>query len=300
MFNKKAKNQSRRPTAKTPGRPYAYYSNTRLRADDQGDRARVSSLKARIPKARTWWRHTPSILALAAILISLGFVLGVNTNPRVVQLSQNQGVFLQSNSTYQEAANQIINKSLLNHNKVTLNVSSVSRQMKDQFPELADVAVTVPLINRRPIIYLTASQPALILQSDNDSTLIDNRGIAILPAFQVKNQSQLKLPTVKDQSNISVDLGKPVLTTVSTKFITDVIKQFKAQNIKVEQLTLPAIPNELNLRLDGHKYFIKMDTTGNSREQVGAYLAVKNKLKALKTTPSQYVDVRVSGRVFYK
>ncbi len=300
MFNKKNKNQRRNPADQSNGRIYSYYSNTRLRSDEQPNRARLKTPKARMPKINKWWRHTPSILALVAIFICLCFVLSINTQAKVIQLGQNQGVYLQSNQTYQDAATQIINKSLLNHNKVTINASSISQQMKDQFPELADVSVTVPLINRRPIIYLTASQPAIILQTNDESTLIDYRGVAILPAFQVKNQSQLKLPTIKDLSNPSIELGKPVLTTESIKFITDVNKQFQAEGLKAQQLTLPASPNELDVKLAGQKYFIKMDTTGDSREQVGAYLAVKRKLASLQDSPSQYIDVRVPGRVFYK
>src|SRR5262249_5507374 len=138
-------------------------------------------------------------------------------------------------------------------------------------------------------------------QTGGTSTLIDNRGVAILPAFEVKNQSQLRLPTVIDQSNTDVELGKPVLTSGSVKFITEASKQFETQNLRIQSLTLPSTnPNQLNVKLTDKNFYIKMDTTGDSREQVGAYLAATKKIKSLPDTVSQYIDVRVPGRVFYK
>lgn len=301
MFAKKSKNQRRR--ADQPAKsPYSYYSNNRLRSDDQAERARVTTQKQkdRAKSSKGWWHHTPSIIALVVILICLGFALSINTDPKIVVSGNNQNLFIRDKAVYQVAAYKIINQSIFNRSKLTFNTDSVSQQLKQQFPELAQAAVTIPLVNRRPVIYIRAGQPSLVLVSQDKSTLVDDRGVAVMAVGQAKNLTKYKLVTVKDESGIEVKNGQSILPSTDVKFMLDSAQQFAAQGLKVDEFILPARANELNAKLSGQKYLIKMDMQGDSREQVGAYLAAKDKLNSSRTVPAEYIDVRVSGRVFYK
>lgn len=301
MFARKRKSPTRQIADQGSKRVYSYYSNNvRRRAEEQPDRSRQSSQRATKPNSPKWWHNLPAIIALGVIMVCVGYILSVNTNPKVVQVTGSQDLFLRDNNSYQEAANNIINKSLFNFNKVTFNVGVVSQDLRSQFPELSDASISLPIINRRPVIYIRASQPALVLITEDRSMVVDNRGMAVLPTSQVPNLTTYRLATVLDKSGLSPTAGKQVLPAKDVRFILDTLMQFKLANKPVDQLTLPANANQLVVNLKSQPYIIKMDLQGNSREQVGAYLAAQSKINNTKSGTLQYIDVRVPGRVYYK
>ncbi|MGZ6005684.1 MAG: hypothetical protein ACXWLH_06095 [Candidatus Saccharimonadales bacterium] len=300
MFGKKRKTPRRQLTDQNSKRVYSYYSNTRLRKDDAPDRSRQNTTVDRRLPSFQWLRQLPTIIATTIILISIGYILTINTNPKIVQVSGGQNLFLQDINTYQQAANKIINKSILNYNKVTFNVNGVSSELKQKFPELSDVSISLPLINRRPVIYLSSSQPAMVMVTEDSSMIINDQGLAVVPVNQVSKLTNYNLPTIFDKSGLNLQAGKQALPGNSVEFIVNVVEQFKLAKQPIERVTLPAVANELDIKLRGQNYYLKMDLQGDSREETGAFLAAQAKFKKLDANPSEYVDVRVVGRVYYK
>jgi hypothetical protein len=83
-------------------------------------------------------------------------------------------------------------------------------------------------------------------------------------------------------------------------FIQEVAGQLKAKNMAIDSLTLPALADELDVRVKGLPYFIKFNIQANPRQSAGAFLAAKQHLDSQHVTPSQYVDVRVEEKAYYK
>jgi hypothetical protein len=242
------------------------------------------------------------VILLVALLISSVNVLSLSSNAKVISLTDTSGnSFLHDKSVYEAAASKLLAGSLWNRNKITVNTGSVSKGMLKQFPELSSVSVTLPLLSKRPIVYVQTAQPALILVAQNGSFIIDNTGKALLPASKLPTNSKLTLPLVMDQSGLKVSLNHQAVTSGNVSFIQTVIAQLATRHFSVESIVLPVGTSELDLRLAGQPYTLKFNLeSGTPRQQAGTFLATQAKLQSQNITPTQYIDVRVDGRAYYK
>jgi hypothetical protein len=63
---------------------------------------------------------------------------------------------------------------------------------------------------------------------------------------------------------------------------------------------LPPKAQELDLRASDQSYYVKFYLGGDAMIQTGQYLAARQKFAQTKQQPGEYLDVRVSGKIFYK
>ena len=125
--------------------------------------------------SRAYWRR-PGLIILSAIILALAIdLLSLSGSAEVQLLSSNQDrPLLRSQAAYQAAADKILDSSIWNRNKLTINTAQLSHQLTLQFPELASVSISWPLLGHRPIIYLQPIAPAVILAASNGAFVLDN------------------------------------------------------------------------------------------------------------------------------
>lgn len=301
MFSKNKKKLSKRPRQRTAevtknkANVFSYRNNRPLETSTHNKISRKISSSLRI------FRHLPSILAATAIAISFLYVLSLNSNVNIVSLNSAGQPLLREKNEYQQAAHNLLKNSLLAKTKLTLNTSNFTRAMKSRFPELSEVSVTLPLMGHRPIVEIANPRPVVLLANEqNQLYVIDIQGRALMLASEAKGIEKLQLPTVVDQSTTPVKVGQAVITAQDAEFIAEVMAQLQAKNLVVATLVLPAVANELQLRLEGLSYLVKFNTQTDARQAVGALLAVKQKLEAERITPAEYIDLRVEEKAYYK
>ncbi len=251
---------------------------------------------------RFWLERFGLAVLLVAVVASVVNVLTLSSTAKVVLLN-NTGTnsFLHSQSDYETAASRLLAGSILNRNKITIDSGQVSRGLRSQFPELSSVSVTLPLLAHRPLVYIQATQPALILSTANGSFVLDTTGKALLMTTGLSSSDQSSLPTVTDDSGLQVKLNHQILTPDNVSFIQIVAAQLASKQQSVSVLTLPAAASELDVHLVGQPYFVKFNLEANdARQQVGTLLATQAQLQKQHITPAQYVDVRVDGRAYYQ
>ncbi len=273
---------------------FSYYAN---RSTDDTTTGRAGKPAA---KRKPRWHYLPSIIAALALLISLGYILRLDVNPKISIAGGDHGLSLRPTSTYQQTAKSILNRSWFNRNKLTIDTGGVERQMKQQFPELSEVAVTLPLVGHRPVVELAAVQPVLVLVTKDNQVVVANNGEAVAGGPNLNNAALKDLPRVEDNSGLSLKTGTAALPASQVSFIQDLAAQLKLQKLTLQNLSLPAAPNEVDVRLQGLGYYLKFNTALDVRQQVGSFLAAKQKLDAQHVTPGEYMDVRVEEKVFYK
>lgn len=255
----------------------------------------------RRPAKQAFWHKLPSYLVIASIIVSAGFFLSIDTNPKIVTLeSRSDSSLLREKQAYQIEAQKILSKSLLNRSKVTIDTTNFNNQMKLKFPELSEVSVILPLAGRRPIVEVTAKHPVLVLKTGYTQYLLDSRGTAIMNKAEAIGIDSFKLLAVTDQNTNKVSIGKRALTENDVVFITTVVEQLSSKQISLDSAELPQIPAELHVRIKGQSYYVKFNLYGDGKVQAGAFLAVKQKLDTDNISPAEYVDVRIEERVFYK
>jgi hypothetical protein len=294
------KREERRPAAQPPKGVFSYYNN-RAPQVDRGD-AYVASTSGRARRTgKAWLRNLPSLVALAAVTLSVLYCLSLTSQPRVtVIIGETKESSLRDKAEYQAGAQKILEQSLLNRTKFTINTRSFEKAFQTEFPEVSDVAISLPLINRQPIVTITTAQPTMILVANNRADVLDSRGMVIMSANDLSSEARRTLPVVKDEGNVELAPGKTVLPAAYITYITSVMAQLNAKKITAETITLPKQPHELDVKVAGQPYFVKFSFDTDAREAAGTYLATKSQLDSQKITPAKYVDVRVPGRAYYQ
>lgn len=230
-----------------------------------------------------------------AAIITAGFVYSSIIKPQPEVLVDDTSYH--PASVYQSSAQATL-KSLRNHTKLTLDRSGISSAMKRQFPEISNVELKVPLISQVPTFKLDIAAPTFNLSSASNIYVVGANGVVVAASGQLPSLS--KLPTVIDQSGFEASPGKQVLATSAIAFINNLLAQCKQAGLQVQSLTLPAAPQALELRAEGSPYYVKFDLGGDAMLQAGQHLAAKHKFDSENTQPSQYLDVRVAGKIYYK
>jgi len=226
----------------------------------------------------------------------------LSTDPKVVLVAgSSQQPFLQAKQIYTQAVIKQLSSSIWNHNKITVNAERINQQLTAQFPELASVSLTLPLVSHRPIVYLRAAQPAIILHALSGSYVLDTSGKALLGGAVPAAVMALNLPTLTDQSGLAIAVNHEALRSRDVRFIQTVVAELKTHGLTPSSLVLPVASSELDVHLLGQPYFTKFNLqSDDAPQQVGTFLAVQAQLKGQNVLPGAYVDVRVNGRAYYK
>lgn len=293
LFKGRQKQRPRMPQMRsgTPAkRPFSYYSS-----DNPVQPGRVERKGLR-PSTFKRVRLIPTYLALVAIFGSIVYSTTLSTTPTIV-FAGDPSPF-RSTAEYKSLAEKILASSLLNHSKLTINTSSINNSFLAQAPELDAAKLVLPIIGRRPTLTLHARQPALILATKTNALIIDESGKAVSDARQLPSSLREGLLTLQDDSGLEVHSGDQAVTKETVQFILEANRQLKSKNLAIERLTLPVTPNEVDIHIQGLKYYVKADVTADVRVQIGSFLAVKDKLGS--KPPGEYMDVRVEEKVFYK
>ncbi|HEX9153369.1 MAG TPA: hypothetical protein VF809_00950 [Candidatus Saccharimonadales bacterium] len=306
FLKKKSQNsigRSRMPQPAAKGQVFSYHANRSVRTgstmrnieEQQRQQEAVVHRGPRLP----WLKRLPSLVIALGLLLMLGMCLRLNDDVRVIAVGQKDSqVFLRDQRVYRDAVSAMFG-AFMNRNKLTVNTNKVAADLKKQFPELRVVSVSLPAIGGRPVVYIQPVEPKMILVGKG-MYLLDADGRALMPANQANKLSDLKIPVINDQSDVSVETGKIALPKSVVSFITEVVGQYKAKGIGVSSMTLPPGTNELHVKSDGVGYYVKYSLYGNAREEAGVYLAVKARLEAESKMPGEYIDVRVDNKAYYK
>ncbi|HVU59954.1 MAG TPA: hypothetical protein VHC98_03910 [Candidatus Saccharimonadales bacterium] len=286
------------------GRPTAYSYHTYRSAEPAvtgRQLFRDTHIAEKASRTASYWAKRFGLLAIiAALIVSVVNFLILTPDPSVRPLDPTNATFLHSTATYQQAAAKLLSGSVLNRNKLTVDLSGVAAALQHQFPELASVSVSLPLAGHRPIIYITPTKPVLELTTTTRNTYVIDANGRVL-SMVTSGSTALALAQVEDQSGTPVTIGQLALPGSTVSFIQSVLYQLKQKQVGVARLVLPAGKSELDLYPSGQPYFVKFNLADATPvQQAGTFLAVRHALMEQGKTPTQYVDVRVGGRAYYQ
>jgi hypothetical protein len=300
----------RRRPARNSGAPAAFsYYSRRSETVTPKERRRsfqtpdVLSRKQLTNTARFASQRFGLVIVFLAVLVALGNTLRLSDHAKIDSLNEPAASYLlHDQQTYEAAASRYLAASTWNGNKLTINTDAVADKMRHDFPELTSVSIALPLVGHRPVVYIRAAAPRLILATKSgQSFVVDENGKALVAAARVPDLDALKLPVISDDSGLALSEGATVLSSSSVSFIGDIVAQLAASSVSFQRLTLPTAASELNVYPKDAPYFIKFNLqSGTAVQQSGTYLATIAKLREQGITPAQYVDVRVDGRAYYK
>lgn len=244
-------------------------------------------------------RLLPSIVAILVIVGSIFYAITLSTSPNV-KMVQDQISIYRPIEDYERYASEVMSADLTSYTKFTANTTKLKYAIAEHFPEVDGVAVRLPVLGRKPTITLSIRQPSLLLSSSTNLFVLDQSGLAVALARDVDAEQLKGLYNIKDESGLDIEVGDQIVTSETIDFINNLRLQFGDKKLEISELLLPLSANQLDVKLAGTDYYIKMDISGDVRLQAGRYIAVKTELAKQGITPKEYIDVRVEEKVFYK
>lgn len=288
LFSKRDKSMSRGQRRAKRGALTTYYRS-------ETSRSSPSPFKKKPPKKN----HRKLFFGLAdvalIILLAFGLAYSLIVNPRPIIKADDSSYH--SAKEYESVAAKGLD-ALKNRNKITFDSQSVISDMQKKFPEISSGSVELPFFSQTPTIRLHIDKPSFRLTSGGENYIVDSGGVVVAKASDLTNIKGLY--DVIDQSGFVAAIGKQVLSSSETGFIDTVIAECKRAKVPISSLTLPASPQEMDLRANGQPYFVKFYLGGDALSQTGQFLAARAQFAKNGGSPSQYLDVRVSGKIFYK
>jgi hypothetical protein len=147
-------------------------------------------------------------------------------------------------------------------------------------------------------VHLNIAAPSFFLISGGRIYVVDAAGYVVAGASSLPNVKNLT--QVTDQSGFKVALGQPAMSSANVTFINTLLAELKYANVSISSLTLPLQAQELDLRTTDHGYYIKFFLGGDVLQETGQFLATRHNFATTNTQPSEYLDVRVPGKIYYK
>lgn len=244
-------------------------------------------------------RQTFGVTAALGLVVYLSLIIGQPS--LVLNASGSDAFFLQDASIYQRSVRDSVDGSVLNANKVTLDTGSIERNLLQSYPEIASVQVQKSFLMPTFSVHVTPQKPALILTtSDNRAFLVDTNGRALISTSRITDSGELAVPTLQDTSGLAIQTGKQALPRGVVSFTESVAAAFEAKGIIIDSLSLPRAASQLDVGIEGAPYYIKFNLQEDALQQIGTYLAVRQRLQKERVVPAIYIDVRVSERAYYK
>lgn len=176
-------------------------------------------------------------------------------------------------------------------NYFTVGGLNLNRTLPEQEPRIKTVSVSKQFpstIN----VKVVERQPGVVWVSAGENWEIDIEGVVIGAA------SNKPMATVLDTANIPVKPGDRVAPSRFVRFVQAIADTLPSQtNLKIENFKVPESTSEVYVTTN-KGYIIKFDTTRSAAEQLRDLAIVLRNLGG--KTPSQYIDLRVEGRAYYK
>ncbi len=182
----------------------------------------------------------------------------------------------------------------LQRNVLFTSSSELEGYLKKQHASIVAIRVSrTPFL--QIVVNITESTPALLWQTGGSSWLLGEDG-RILVAAPGPNAD---LGTIIDTAQLVVKPGQKVANAEFVSFARASLDQAKQRGLDIESLSITNTTQELAMRLKG-SILIKLDTTRSAEEQLKAYQAAVETAQREGKKITEYVDVRIPGRAYYR
>ena len=236
---------------------------------------------------------TTQILILSVIAAVGVYCLFIRPDP---QLSVNSTLYHPA-SIYQVAAANEFAK-LKNRLKITVDKPDIINTLQREFPEITAVTIELPTFAQKPILKVQIAEPAFVLKGSNGDFIINSEGIAVTTADRQPLTKDLQ--RVNDQSGLNIGDGKRVVSGLEVSFINKLVAQSRKAKVPISEMTLPTSAQELVVKTSDQPYFVKFYLGGDPLVQIGQFLAARQNFDKKHQQPKDYLDVRVSGKIYFK
>lgn len=298
--NKKNNNENQRSSRSgaQSQRVISYYTATRRQLDNferHTAQSENSLAFSRFEQFRSSWF---TIVVVAVLCIVAVYLASLSSTPFVMV----NGTQFRTPKEYQTIISGIFEGSdIRNRTKPLLRVNDLEAAISNAIPEAKAVTVSSSFLGHRPEVKISTDEPLAIFSQPNDKDyILSNRGRLLLPIAEATNFKSSTLPIVQNQTGILAKAGEQFMRPDETTAMTRLLAQYKA-DASTPIFTLNTTPHELSAQEAGRGgYYVKYLLSESIVIQYGALRATEQKLKELAQIPSEYIDVRLADKAYYK
>lgn len=238
------------------------------------------------------------ILRLTLVVTAILVLLYVFTASPLLRINTIEvaGLKTLSEDSIRSQVQDVINSSLINQNILFVPMGQINTQLKKDNYQIANAEIIRIPFNTIKVT-VTEQKPSILWRSGNTLSILtgDGRAYAGEPNDELKNN----LPTVVDSTNLPVKAGEKIVSESFANFVTQLHTTLPDKNIKATQFEVQETTTELFVTTaDGYK--LRFDTTRPVDEQITDLATVLDQLKKQGKKPTEYIDLRINGKVFYK
>lgn len=298
LFGKDKSRSRRQPRATTEQQQTFRRSQTLMGSSSPQVRAageKTATLQSERLKRQSLQRRQRVITLL---LISAVAVIGVIyyvisqyiSSVDTVRFSDTATVHSSDSARYRQALTDYIYRHPGERFYFALNADRVTEYVAQKYPEVSHVSVD------NGTFYVGLRRPIAVWSVGRAQYFVDKDGYS----FQ-KNYYAAPTVSVQDQTGIATDEGRALAGRSFLRFLGRMVSLLEESGLGgVSEATLP--PNttrEVDFKLQGRAYTIKTHIDRDPAQEVEDLKRVVGYLEQKSIAP-QYIDIRVSGRAYYK
>jgi hypothetical protein len=279
---------------------YSFQRNRTLTGSASSRIAVVGESKAQLKSARVQAheltrqrRHIGVVLLLVLCCAFLLFGLISQFTAGVVVKAED--VSVQLSPTYEQAIQSYLSSRPAERLRFLTDMERLSEYVQTKAPEVASVQSDGSVGFGESAFVVTMRQPIAGWSMDGHRQYVDSTGTAFSRNYFAPPGVQ-----IVDDSGVPVQAGQAVASNGFLEFVGRAVGLSKTQGYKVTQVVIPeGTTREVELHLEGVAYPIKLSVDRPAGEQVEDMARAIKWFASHGQTP-QYLDVRVSGRAFYR
>lgn len=246
-------------------------------------------------KLKRFGRRTVNLIIFVAALIFIWWLSLISTKSYNWSGESN----LQVSSGYRGELKKFTNSQINNYTLLNLNSDKVSQAITEKFVDVQSAQVKKVWYKKGVDITITFRQPILKWEGGGESKFVDQNGVVV--SLTPINQDSLF--TITDESGLGFSGGEKVFADRNITFcgiVAGAVKSNEAVNGVFQKFSIPSGSlKEVDMDLNtGIK--VKLSTELDPTEQVNTLAEVLTKLNNEGKKPAEYIDMRVSGKVYWK
>lgn len=248
-----------------------------------------------VPKSRRQWRISVFVRPMIYVIVA-GVILYVIIVSPIFQIHniKIKGNSVVAQSDIKRGIEDSLNSSPLSRNILFVNTNQLVSQLKQQNQQIAAVDISKQFPATLAVT-VHEQAPSLLWRSGTQNYVVSDDG----HAYSQTNQDNSNLIIVVDTSNVPISLGQAVVPAQFVEFVKSMKAKLSQLGIAPSQLSVGETTSEVTVTTDAG-YSIRFDTTRSIDEQIADLQATLATLKKQNKKPTEYVDLRIYGKVFYK
>jgi cell division septal protein FtsQ len=293
-------NDEPRPTSSELSQRYAFKRNRTLTGSSSSQVSSSGELNAQIKSPRVQAHHLARQrrhVGLLLFLVVLGsfalYGLISQFTARAIVVTNDASVVL--DNSYEKAIQNYFAEQPAERLRFLLNIDHLRQYMQTTTPEVQDIKIIGSSGLGKSKFQVEMRQPIAGWSINGQQHYVDDSGTPF-------SRNYFAAPSVQivDNSGIQVSAGQAVASNGFLSFVGQIVGLSKAQGYIATQVVIPAATTrQIELHLKDISYPVKFVVDRPAGEQVEDMAQTIAWMKRHNLNP-QYVDVRVSGKAFYR